>query len=138
MQERIRLRLGADLLADMLPLSSPQVLATAFSPDGRIIATGDGEGTLRLWAAPERPYHPLPANAHDAHAGESATERRRSGALPVLHDMSLALLEGHRDEVRLEKMRIRTPLRQPFNARAHIPRRMEPAPTLSAVAQLGQ
>ncbi|WP_235978220.1 nSTAND1 domain-containing NTPase [Streptomyces lycii] len=57
-----------------------EVLAVAFSPDGRTVAGGSQDGTVRLWdvSAPERPV-PLgePLEAHDG--GTSAVAFARDG-----------------------------------------------------------
>ncbi|MFI1764994.1 helix-turn-helix domain-containing protein [Streptomyces sp. NPDC020800] len=104
-------------LSSVLPGHSQAVYAVAFSPDGRLLATGAGDDTIRLWslADPARPV-PLgkPLTGHtswvywlqfspDGHTLASAGRDRTARLWNVrdpLHPRALGRpLTGHRDFV---------------------------------------
>ncbi|MER5789506.1 WD40 repeat domain-containing protein [Streptomyces sp. NPDC001980] len=104
-------------LSTVLSGHTQAVYAVAFSPDGRILATGAGDNTIRLWSLAD-PAHPVPLGrpltghtswvywlqfSPDGHTLASASRDRTVRLWDVrnpLHPAALgAPLTGHRDYV---------------------------------------
>lgn len=104
-------------LSSVLSAHSQPVYAVAFSPDGRTLATGAGDRTIRLWSLAD-PAHPVPLGrpltghtdwvywlqfSPDGHTLASASRDRTARLWDVhdpLHPRALGRpLNGHRDFV---------------------------------------
>jgi WD40 repeat protein/transcriptional regulator with XRE-family HTH domain len=94
----------------MLPADPSTVFAVAFSPDGKLLASADGDGTVRLWN---------PATRRPVGAPLRASARGGVRAVAFSRDGKLLASGGADGTVRLWNPATRRPVGAPFQASAH-------------------